>query len=98
MLSDKAARTAHTCGATCEALSISPKYTRPYRPQTNGKVECFHRTTADGLAYARCYPSEQERRAALEAWLHRYNHHRPHTARGNQPPSTRLTNLPEQYI
>lgn len=33
---------------TCEALSIRPRFTRPYRPQTNGKVERFHRTMADG--------------------------------------------------
>ncbi|WP_270888333.1 integrase core domain-containing protein, partial [Pedococcus sp. 5OH_020] len=41
--------------------------------------------------------SESERRAALPAWLHEYNHHRPHTACGNQPPITRLTNLSGQY-
>ena len=40
---------------TCETLGIRPKWTRPYRPQTNGKVERFHRTMADGWAYARCY-------------------------------------------
>src|SRR5690606_2848250 len=82
---------------TCEALSIRPKFTRPYRPQTNGKVERFHRTMADGWAYARCYQSEAERRDALDAWLHQYNQHRPHTACGNQPPFSRLTNVPGQY-
>ena len=83
---------------TCEALAITPKRTRPYRPQTNGKVERFHRTMADGWAYARCYQSEQERRDALETWLHHYNQHRPHTACGNQPPFSRLTNVSDQYI
>ena len=82
---------------TCEALSIRPKFTRPYRPQTNGKVERFHRTMADGWAYARCYSSEQERRETLPDWLHHYNHHRPHTACGNQPPFSRLINVPGQY-
>ena len=82
---------------TCEALSITPKRTRPYRPQTNGKVERFHRTMADGWAYARCYRSEQERRDALQPWLHHYNQHRPHTACENQPPFSRLINVPEQY-
>ena len=79
------------------SLSITPKRTRPYRPQTNGKVERFHRSMADGWAYAHCYTSEQERRGTLEAWLHQYNQHRPHSACGNQPPFSRLINIPEQY-
>ncbi|WP_143588400.1 integrase core domain-containing protein, partial [Tersicoccus sp. Bi-70] len=49
-------------------------------------------------AYARFYPTETERREALPGWLHFYNHHRPHTATGGQPPITRLTNLPEHHI
>jgi hypothetical protein len=51
---------------------------------------------ADGWAYARCYRSEHERRKALAAWLHHY-YHRPHTACANQPPFTRLINVPGQY-
>ena len=82
----------------CAELGIKHSRTRPYRPQTNGKIERFHRTLSDGWGYARCYTSESERRQALPAWLHEYNHHRPHTACGNKPPITRLTNLPGQYI
>jgi transposase InsO family protein len=82
----------------CTQLGIRPKKTRPYRPQTNGKVERFHRTMTDGWALRRFYNSEHARRAALPAWLHHYNHHRPHTAIGGRPPVTRLTNLPGQYI
>jgi transposase InsO family protein len=82
---------------TCTALAIKHSRTRPRRPQTNGKVERFHRTLAQGWAYARCYTSETERRDALPGWLHQYNHHRPHTACGNNPPITRLTNVPGQY-
>ena len=81
----------------CDQLGITVKKTRPYRPQTNGKIECFHRTMADGWAYARHYLSETERRAALPGWLHEYNHHRPHSAIGGNPPISRLTNLPDQY-
>ncbi|WP_370893112.1 IS481 family transposase [Janibacter sp. GXQ6167] len=87
----------HLWRDTCEALSTTPKRRRPYRPQTNGKVERFHRTMADGWAYARCYSSEQERRDAHEAWLHQYNQHRPYTACGNQPPYSRLINVSGQY-
>ena len=77
---------------TCAALDIKHKRTRPYRPQTNGKIERFHRTLADGWAYARYYKSETERRAALPDWIHFYNHHRTHSAIGG-PPIGRINNL-----
>ncbi|MGW2315176.1 IS481 family transposase [Actinomadura luteofluorescens] len=79
------------------ADGIAHKRTRPYRPQTNGKVERYHRTLLDEWAYARPYTSETERRAALTPWLHLYNHHRGHTALAGQPPASRVTNLSGQY-
>ncbi|WIM96524.1 IS481 family transposase [Actinoplanes oblitus] len=79
--------------STCADLGITVKKTRPYRPQTNGKIERFHRTLADGWAFAKLYTSEKARRAALPAFLHDYNHHRPHTAIGKLAPITRLNNL-----
>jgi transposase InsO family protein len=82
---------------TCAELGITPKRTRPYRPQTNGKIERFHRTLASEWAYKKFYASDSARRAAYPAWLHEYNHHRPHTAIGQSAPITRLTNVPGQY-
>jgi transposase InsO family protein len=82
---------------TCAELGITHKRTRPYRPQTNGKIERFHRTLNAGWAFKRLYTSESSRRKALPAYLHEYNHHRPHTAIGKVPPITRLTNLSGQY-
>ncbi|GAA2445126.1 IS481 family transposase [Streptomyces macrosporus] len=82
---------------TLAAAGITHKRTRAYRPQTNGKVERFHRTLLDEWAYARPYRSEQERRAAFPAWLHAYNHHRGHTALKGQPPASRVPNLSGQY-
>ena len=73
------------------------KRTRPYRPQTNGKVERFNRTLMKEWGYARPYKSERLRRLALPKWLHIYNHHRAHTALKGQPPATRVTNLSGQY-
>jgi transposase InsO family protein len=58
----------------CAELQIKHKRTRPYRPQTNGKIERFHRTMAQEWAFARHYPNELSRRSALPAWLHAYNH------------------------
>jgi transposase InsO family protein len=98
VLSDNgSAYKAHAWRDACADLDITPKKTRPYRPQTNGKIERFHRTLAEGWAFSRHYNSESARRAALPAWLHNYNHHRPHTSIGKVPPITRLTNLPGQY-
>jgi transposase InsO family protein len=98
VLSDNgSAYRSHAWRDACTELGIKVKRTRPYRPQTNGKIERFHRTMADGWAFARMFLSEPARRKALPAWLHEYNHHRPHTAIGNHPPITRLTNLSEQY-
>lgn len=82
-----------------EALAetqIIHKYCRPYRPQTNGKVERFHRTLLEEWAYARPYSREADRTRALAHWLHRYNHHRVHTAVGG-PPLSRVTNLPREH-
>lgn len=86
---------AHAWAEARADLGITPKRTRPYRPQTNGKIERFHRTLADGCAHARSYTSESERRAALPGWIHFYHHHRPHSAIGTLPPISRIgNNLP----
>ena len=98
VLSDNgSAYKSHAWREACEELAITHKRTRPYRPQTNGKIERFHRTLADGWAYARYYDPETTRREALPGWLHFYNHHRAHSAIGAQPPISRLTNLPGHH-
>jgi transposase InsO family protein len=82
---------------TLAAAGITHKRTRPYRPQTNGKVERINRTLLEEWAYAKPYRSESERRDAFPQWLHTYNHHRAHTALGGQPPASRVPNLTGQY-
>ncbi|MFE9932462.1 IS481 family transposase [Streptomyces sp. NPDC005533] len=79
------------------AAGITHKRTRPYRPQTNGKVERLNRTLLEEWAYACPYRSEQERREAFPDWLHTYNHHRGHTALAGKPPASRVPNLTGQY-
>ena len=76
---------------------ISHKRTRPYRPQTNGKVERFNRTLLDEWAYAKTYRTETERREAYPDRLHIYSHHRGHTALKGEPPASRVPNLTGQY-
>ena len=82
----------------CPQLSLRHLRTRPYRPQTNGKAERFIRTMLAGWAYSGAvYESSAERTTALDGWLWRYNHHRPHQAIGRETPITRLNNLLGTY-
>ena len=77
---------------TAAALGITLKRTRRYRPQTNGKVERFHKTLLDEWAYARLYRSNAERCRAFARWLRLYNHRRPHTALDGLTPMAALVN------
>ena len=72
--------------------AISHTFTRPYRPQTNGKAERFNRTLADEFLYNYKFRSEPDRRRRLQTWVHHYNLHRHHTAI-NGTPASRVHNL-----
>lgn len=66
-------------------------YTRPYRPQTNGKAERFIQSLLREWAYAATYPSSNDRNAALAEWVRSYNELRPHHGIGAKPPISRIT-------
>lgn len=83
---------AHSFQVVLDTIGATHKRTRPYRPQTNGKVERFHQTLLSGWAYKRPHTSNQDRRHALPDFLHTYNHERPHSALDGQPPMTVLVN------
>lgn len=74
----------------CARLGLKHSFTRPYRPQTNGKAERFIQTALREWAYVRSYSNHTERAKAWLPWLHRYNWHRPHSSLGHLPPIRRL--------
>ena len=75
------------------ASGIEHRYTRPYSPWQNGKVERMNRTLAQEWQYARAYASEGERAAALSPFIDRYNWARPHSACGGLPPMSRIVGV-----
>jgi len=74
----------------CRDLGLKHIRTTPYTPKTNGKAERFIQTALREWAYAQPYPTSEDRKAALPAWLHRYNWHRPHSSLKSQTPISRL--------
>lgn len=78
-------------GDVCGELAIKQKFTRAYRPQTNGKAERFIQSALREWAYGQAYQNSDQRAAALLHWNHYYNWHRPHHGIGCQVPMSRLS-------
>lgn len=74
----------------CRVLGIEHKFTRPYRPQTNGKAERFIQSALREWAYGWIYQNSSHRTQALASWQHHYNWHRPHSGIGGLAPMYRL--------
>ena len=81
----------HAFRLACSTLGIGQKFTRAYRPQTNGKAERFIQSALREWAYGRAYPNSDQRRAALPVWSHFYSWHRQHHGIGCQTPVSRLS-------
>jgi len=76
----------HPFEAMLLELGIKHRYTRPYRPQTNGKVERFWRTLDDDVIEGATFDNLDHFANELFEYLIYYNNHRPHQALGGQTP------------
>ena len=76
--------------AACRRLGLQHSFTRPYRPQTNGKAERFIQSALREWAYGIPYQRSAERTVMLQRWNHHYNWHRPHQGIGGIAPMSRL--------
>lgn len=93
MLSDNGAEfasranpTEHPFEAMLGELGIKHRYTRPYRPQTNGKVERFWRTLEDDLIEGTTFDGIDQFADELMKYMIYYNEFRPHQALGGLTP------------
>jgi len=82
----------------CRERGLKHIRTKPYTPKTNGKAERFIQTSLREWAYAKAYPTSDQRAAELPAWLHRYNWHRPHGGIGSKTPISRLGLHPDNLL
>jgi transposase InsO family protein len=78
-----------TCAMELELLSlgIDFKHSRPYHPQTCGKVERFHQTLKKWLARQRRAPTLAQLQDQLDRFAAYYNTTRPHRALGRHTPA-----------
>jgi transposase InsO family protein len=89
LLTDNAkAYRGHPVRAVCARWAIRHRFTRPYRPQTNGKAERLIQTLLRHWAYRWPYATSAQRTAGLRPYLRLYNHRRPHASLGRRSPWT----------
>jgi len=88
------ARETHFFETTLKMFNIKHIYTRPYRPQTNGKIERFWR-----ILYNECILcqhktlTKDEFQAELDGFMYRYNYQRRHSALKYITPLDKLKNI-----
>lgn len=70
-------------------LGIYVSHSRPGHPQTQGKLERFHRTLNEELLSHANFPGKMDIQTCFDQWRHRYNQERPHAAIGYQVPAQR---------
>lgn len=81
-------------------LGIHVKHSRPNHPQTQGKLERFHRTFKEELLSDYSFNDMEHAQEGFNWWLDLYNTQRPHEAIGSITPNKRyqksITSYPEQ--
>ncbi|MGH9132556.1 MAG: integrase core domain-containing protein [Ilumatobacteraceae bacterium] len=87
LLSDNATAFRHTLASAVAPLGVAADHSRPYHPQTCGKVERFHQTLKRWLAKQPPAATLAELQAQLDLFRLIYNHHRPHRGVGRRYPA-----------
>lgn len=81
----------------CRENGITARLTKPSSPTTTGKVERFHQTLRrELLDHSGPFADLPAAQAAIDAWVHAYNHARPHQALDMATPASLFRPRPDQ--
>ncbi|MGP6432979.1 MULTISPECIES: IS481 family transposase [unclassified Pseudomonas] len=76
---------------------IRVSHSRPYHPQTQGKIERFHRSLKAEVLQSQCFIDLVGAQKAFDIWRETYNQKRPHQALGMGVPASRYSSSPLEY-
>lgn len=93
--SDNAKAFRDVLAALVAVLGVAAAHSRPFHPQTNGKVERFHQSLKKFLAAQGPATTIVELQAQLDMFRHLYNHHRPHRSINRQTPAAVWATAPK---
>lgn len=85
----------HPFETFCNEIGITHKYTKIYRPQTNGKIEAFFKIIKNEFFYPNTFESEQDLVMNLGNYLFEYNHLRKHGGLNYETPYDKLKKVTE---
>lgn len=78
-------------------LGIKVGHSRPYHPQTQGKLERFHQTLKRELLHDAHFRTLLQCQTGMDRWRYQYNQQRPHQVLGQKPPLSRYQSSPRAY-
>jgi transposase InsO family protein len=84
----------HPFETMCQELGIKHIYTKPYRPQTNGKIEAFWKIMKNVLLYPNTFDTQDDLIINLGNFLFEFNHLRRHGGLNYETPFDKLQKLP----
>ena len=85
----------HPFEMMCVELGIKHIYTKPYRPQTNGKIEAFWKILKNEFFYPNRFDSKEDIILNLGNFLFEFNHLRAHGGLGYKTPFDKLESVTE---
>lgn len=95
ILTDNAKAFRNVLADAVAGLGVAARHSRPYHPQTQGKVERFHQTLKKWLAKQPPAATINDLQAQLDLFKLIYNHHRPHRSIGRTTPAQAWTDAPK---